>query len=95
MKDPTMQPVTRSAQTQPTALAARPLAALLAIGAVGFLLVQPLAGCESGSRKPASERQSSDKARSNKERPKWNDRSDATSANGPLHARPVYSVVHA
>jgi hypothetical protein len=73
----------------------RSLAALVAIGGAALLLTPPLAGCESGSRRPVSERQSSEKSRSTKDRPKWDDRSDAASPDRPRGPRPVYSAVHA
>ncbi len=95
-----MQPEIRRTPTEPghslpRGRSFRRLAALTALCGGAFLLVQPLAGCESGSRRPVSERQSSEKSRSTKVRPKWDDRSDASSPDRPRGQPPVYSAIHA
>ena len=90
---PAAAPATR--HRLPLRRSLRRLATLAALGGAALLVTQPLAGCESGSRRPVSERQSSEKARSTKDRPKWDDRSDASSPDRPGGPRAVYSAVHA
>ncbi|MBI1304351.1 MAG: hypothetical protein GC172_11290 [Phycisphaera sp.] len=95
-----MQPEIRRTPTEPgrrlpCGRSFRRLATLTALCGAAFLLVKPLAGCESGSRRPVSERQSSEKQRSTKERPKWSHRSGTTAPDRPHGPSPVYSAVHA